>query len=1034
MINKTILCCCFCCYCMLAAAQQASNVFFNWNVSNSNYPEYWMAEQIAQENNGIIWLGGRGGLVRFDGYHFQPITADINDSTTIPSNYISSILIDENMLYGGTFSNGFFVMNLKTLKATPIPLLGTATGSKFTAFVIAQNGKDSLWIACSKQHLINVDKKTFKQRKNFALKPAVGSIADAGTIFEIIVTKHLNNKLWLLTNKSVLLTNAITGEYMSYTFAGKDKKGADLALENPTSIIEESDSTALIGFFNRGIVQWNFKRNTYKHFLYPVNAPQLTNNIINKMIPKPADEYFVASTDSGLYVFNSQKGIFTRDAPSNLSTHNVFRESTRSLMKDKHGGIWATMVGGISYWHPAYQGVQKIMPPPNLRMAAASSVQHYNNEIVVTRRDVNAPVAVYNLVDQSWFTAPISYFKEDYTRIKLPFRKTFIYQTINGHWAQYQPDTKQIVPFQDPALLLGTIEGIGGIDENDNYVVYSSRNGVYIQDKKNRQTIHHKSSEQKDSLHVQWSRIIKLDQHQQVWIASTFGLSVYDLLSKKFQEISFRTNPGWQGLRIVSDMQLAKNGWLYVATQDDGIFVFDTKSRQLTTQYTRFKLLDEKHVHSILLDSAENYLWVGTHSGVTAIDLRTQQARRWDKHNSGLRFEDGFFGMTLLNNNEVYCSDSNLYHFKLNDVSTIPISPFISGYKVDKHYLNGASVIEIDKEINYIELFVSTGFFADVRHTVIEYSLDNKIWNMVENGKIAIPSLKNGKTTIHLKATLQGVLYGCGESSFVIKRGYFFYQTWWFMALCFIVIAFLIFAFTKIRIQQVRKQEQEKALLSNKINELEIASLRSQMNPHFIFNTLSSLRYLVMTGDNKKASGFIVKLSKLLRMILNHSREETVLLQDELDALQLYIEIESLRFENGFSYKIVTDENIDLFDVRIPPLLLQPYVENAIKHGLVNSYLDEKWVTVTVSNKGGDQLLFSIADNGIGRKNAQTLHASQHHLSVGTAITEQRIQLFNKIGIAKITLTVSELYENEQHPGTLVQILYSSPNGSIDTP
>ena len=153
------------------------------------------------------------------------------------------------------------------------------------------------------------------------------------------------------------------------------------------------------------------------------------------------------------------------------------------------------------------------------------------------------------------------------------------------------------------------------------------------------------------------------------------------------------------------------------------------------------------------------------------------------------------------------------------------------------------------------------------------------------------------------------------------------------------------------------------------------------------------------------------------------------MLQDELEALKLYLEIESLRFENGFTYKIETRDIDDLFHIAIPPLLLQPIVENAIKHGLVNSELTEKYVNIKVQELPNEDVEIIISDNGIGRERAATLKSYKDSNSLGNSLTQQRIILFNKTHKAKISCTVTDLSTDKINPGTEVKIIYRDGEG-----
>lgn len=205
--------------------------------------------------------------------------------------------------------------------------------------------------------------------------------------------------------------------------------------------------------------------------------------------------------------------------------------------------------------------------------------------------------------------------------------------------------------------------------------------------------------------------------------------------------------------------------------------------------------------------------------------------------------------------------------------------------------------------------------------------------------------------------------------------------------------------------------------------ELQTQVLRSQMNPHFIFNCLNSIENFIMLNDKRQASDYLNKFSRLIRSILDSSRNEVVPLAKDMEALSLYVELEQLRFNNKFSFKTFIDPALTGGDYRVPALLIQPYVENAILHGLAHSEESDLNLTVTASLEE-DTIKYRIQDNGIGRSKA-TAYNSQNkpqHKSVGLKITEQRVNIFNgenKQGSVLITDLYDE-YKNAD--GTKVEI------------
>jgi sensor histidine kinase YesM len=223
-------------------------------------------------------------------------------------------------------------------------------------------------------------------------------------------------------------------------------------------------------------------------------------------------------------------------------------------------------------------------------------------------------------------------------------------------------------------------------------------------------------------------------------------------------------------------------------------------------------------------------------------------------------------------------------------------------------------------------------------------------------------------------------------------------------------------------------QELETKVINEKrMAETEMLALRSQMNPHFLFNSLNSLEYLIMSNDEEKATQYLAKFSKLLRMILTHSREDAISLTDELAALRHYLDIEATRMGEGFSYRIEIAKEIETEAVMIPPLLLQPFVENALWHGLMPSHLPHKHLTIRILQKEPHRFQFEIEDNGIGLQKATELRnrSTMKRKSYGMEITQRRIELFNKNYPNQLTIEVLDL-QKDTTSGTLVRIGYRS--------
>lgn len=224
------------------------------------------------------------------------------------------------------------------------------------------------------------------------------------------------------------------------------------------------------------------------------------------------------------------------------------------------------------------------------------------------------------------------------------------------------------------------------------------------------------------------------------------------------------------------------------------------------------------------------------------------------------------------------------------------------------------------------------------------------------------------------------------------------------------------------KVLEAAKQNQLRTEYERKVLESDLNTLRLQMNPHFIFNSLNSIRYYILKQDTPKAAEFIADFAQLLRMVLHHSKQKHISLKDELFALDLYLGFEKERLSNQFTYAINVDPSLDKGALAVQPLLLQPFTENAIWHGL--SPLKDRAGKLIVDIKDGDDglLQVEIIDNGIGRESAEAL-SKHERKSYGLSITKERMEAINKIEGANQSFDIIDLYDDEGQPaGTKVII------------
>lgn len=219
---------------------------------------------------------------------------------------------------------------------------------------------------------------------------------------------------------------------------------------------------------------------------------------------------------------------------------------------------------------------------------------------------------------------------------------------------------------------------------------------------------------------------------------------------------------------------------------------------------------------------------------------------------------------------------------------------------------------------------------------------------------------------------------------------------------------------------RMKQVEEARKSIEGEINRVRLTALKAQMNPHFIFNSLNSIRAYVISARVKEASSYLSKFAQLIRLILYYSSKEEIELHEEIEALKLYVELEELRFRDDYGFKIIVEGNLEMTDVLVPPLILQPYVENAIRHGLAPKQ-GEKSLEIKISRKD-DHIVFSVRDNGVGRQYSQNLKARQKsdHKSMAMELTKSRIDLMglNSSGLDQVL--VLDHYNSGKPDGTEV--------------
>lgn len=340
--------------------------------------------------------------------------------------------------------------------------------------------------------------------------------------------------------------------------------------------------------------------------------------------------------------------------------------------------------------------------------------------------------------------------------------------------------------------------------------------------------------------------------------------------------------------------------------------------------------------------------------------------------------------------------------------------PFLEAYPV---YRLG----EYERNIELTFSLTQAHAFDSIRY---EYQLNGKDWQYISTSNhLRVSNPINGKNNLIIRAIADGQLIAKRNVSFHIF--FPFYKSAWFYLFFTIVILSMGYGLARYRIAQVRKEERLKAEYEKKLAELESMALRSQINPHFIFNTLNSIKYYAIKKTPSETGEFINRFSVLIRQILENSKKGLIPLREEIETLSNYVEVEKLRFRNAFTSTIEIDPSIDQDFFMIPPSLLQPFVENAIWHGLMHQE-GEKQLRIRIAQEES-MIVCEITDNGIGREAAASIYkAKKHKSSLGVSITKQRIEHLQTVYGIESDFEIIDRYGEEGKPaGTKVLVRFS---------
>jgi ligand-binding sensor domain-containing protein/two-component sensor histidine kinase len=300
----------------------------------------------------------------------------------------------------------------------------------------------------------------------------------------------------------------------------------------------------------------------------------------------------------------------------------------------------------------------------------------------------------------------------------------------------------------------------------------------------------------------------------------------------------------------------------------------------------------------------------------------------------------------------------------------------------------------------------------------------DKDWSSVtERSTANFGNIYEGKYIFKVKAmSPDGIWSEPVSCSFTVLPPY--WRSWWFRSFYVMGISALLFFLIRLRINAVRKNEQKKLAHEKELLEMEARALRAQMNPHFIFNCLNSIKALMQQQDTEKGVAYLTTFSKLIRTLFQNSDKRQISLHDEIEICRLYTQLESMRLNGKLKYSFYIDPKLDLKSVMVPALIVQPFIENAIWHGIVPNDGGE----IKISVKGREEVIIcAVDDNGIGRemsKRNKPITPATHE-SKGVHLSQQRLNLEKMLNETNASLEILDKYDNNLATGTKVILSFN---------
>ncbi len=960
---------------------------------------------IAQDSSGFIWFATQDGLNKYDGSNFTQYEVFFRDITSSENNQLGKLFVDsQGKIWMTTLDGGLQFCNPSTEKFTYVHGVEDASS-------ILQWSDAEFWVTSFSKGLSKV------------------LIKDDELIVEHIINDLFLNKI---VRRDSLLYLASTEGILKFDPKTRDKEVLYPEIRNISDLILTEDEHLIISTLGHGL---HIATNDDSASAY-LELP--TDLLIQDIHIDKEDRLWVATYGEGLFLVDDNQ--VTQFKTNVLDDTSISYNDILCIFEDQNDNLWFGTDGGgasltIADRKPIYSLTNNQMPKniPVDVVRAISTDQLGNLWIGTSGKGLTKLSKELDQISHYSTEEPVRYrLSSDRVMSLLHDRNQDLWIGTQDEGLMVKKDKSKSFTGIDNDMPAATIWDIKEADDNRLWLC-TGNEGLILLDKND---LSWEKLSVRSGFEVLTNgniRTIMKGPEEEYFVGTDLGDVFAVRTDSRQRKVSInRKNTG-----AIKSLYLDEDK-LWVGTQQAGIIIVDLSNGK-EIELNKSMGLPNNVVYS-MLEQNETYVWISTNMGICQIDKRRVYSGVGDIVEQHLTAENGLIGNEFNTGAYHVSSDGKMYFGgidgvnwfhpdeinKVEDPIDIRLLDLITTNRdgQDVKHIGDLTSIDLKHTDRNFQIRYVAQTFSKTK-TKYRYKLEGINTEWIDNESNELVSFSNippGEYALLLNATNNDGVWGKNPIKFDINIIPAFWQTWWFKLLVIGSIIWLVWSLFSLRINEIKKTSS----LKEQITKIEAKALKLQMNPHFLFNSLNAIDNYILKNERIIASEYLSKFSKLMRQILDYSEQNRITLTQELETLELYIKMEQLRFQNKFDFEIKIANEVNTNAVKLPPLILQPFVENAIWHGLM--HLEEGGVLKVDILKDGDVVKCTIDDNGIGRERAAMINtkSATKHKSYGMRITEQRLSLSQDLNKAGASMKViDKLHENGESAGTAVEISFS---------